>query len=638
MESLVNEAQQRINKEMKFAPGYYATYGGQFENLQSARDRLLIAVPIALLLIFLLLYATFNSLTQSVMIFTAIPLSAIGGVLALWLRDMPFSISAGVGFIALFGVAVLNGIVLIGYFNQLKEEGMTDLRQRILEGTHVRLRPVLMTAMVASLGFLPMALSTSGGSEVQRPLATVVIGGLVTATLLTLLVLPVLYYLEEAWTAKRDAKKDDSVNTTKLGVAGSILLALTLLPGTSWAQKPGAAEGDVLNATQAVDVALGQSGTVLGAQQQVAAQQASVRAAREVGRTTIQGSYGQYNSIKNDNLFTITQPLAWPGYYRTLTALAKAQVVTKEQQLALARADVRRQVRLQYEAAVYARHRLRTLRVQDSLYTEFVRASQVRFRNGETARLEVSTALVQQGETRTRLAQTRVEYQVAIRQLQALLQRVEPVVVADSTLTLLTPKVAAAADDTTLLANSMLSQVLRQQIRVAEAETRVAQAQGKPGFTVGYFNQSIRGEQLVDGGGTRTFTGSDRFQGVQASVALPLVQGPQRARVQSARLQERVAQIGYVRYQAELAGRLETLLTQRAEQQQRLQFYEQTALPQADVITRVSTKAFKAGENGYTEYLLNLDRALRLRTDYLDALLQHNQTVIELDYLLSAGE
>ncbi|WP_426493615.1 TolC family protein [Hymenobacter sp. 102] len=184
----------------------------------------------------------------------------------------------------------------------------------------------------------------------------------------------------------------------------------------------------------------------------------------------------------------------------------------------------------------------------------------------------------------------------------------------------------------------MLSQVLRQQIRVAEAETRVAQAQGKPGFTVGYFNQSIRGEQLVDGGGTRTFTGSDRFQGVQASVALPLVQGPQRARVQSARLQERVAQIGYVRYQAELAGRLETLLTQRAEQQQRLQFYEQTALPQADVITRVSTKAFKAGENGYTEYLLNLDRALRLRTDYLDALLQHNQTVIELDYLLSAGE
>ena len=173
------------------------TYGGQFENLQSARDRLLIAVPVALLLIFLLLYATFNSIAQTVMVFTAIPLSAIGGVLALWGRGMPFSISAGVGFIALFGVAVLNGIVLIGYFNQLKEEGMTDLRARILTGTHIRLRPVLMTATVASLGFLPMALSGSAGGEVQKPLATVVIGGLVTATLLTLLVLPVLYYLEE---------------------------------------------------------------------------------------------------------------------------------------------------------------------------------------------------------------------------------------------------------------------------------------------------------------------------------------------------------------------------------------------------------------------------------------------------------
>ena len=637
VESLVKEVQQRIERRLKFAPGYYVTYGGQFENLQSARDRLLIAVPVALLLIFLLLYATFNSLSQSVMIFTAIPLSAIGGVLALWLRGMPFSISAGVGFIALFGVAVLNGIVLIGYFNQLKEEGLTDLRERILEGTHVRLRPVLMTATVASLGFLPMALSSSAGGEVQKPLATVVIGGLVTATLLTLLVLPVLYYLEETWTARRAAKKAASASpSVKLGVAGIVLLAvgLSLLPGRAMAQKPTEPVSGVLNATQAVDAALTQSGTVLGAQQQLAAQQAAVRAARDVGRTTIQGSYGQYNSAQHDNLFTITQPLAWPGYYRTLTALAQAQVATKEQQLGLVRADVRRQVRLQYEAAVYARHRQRTLRVQDSLYTAFVRAAQLRFRTGETARLEVATALVQQGETRTRLAQARTEYAVAVRQLQALLQRPTPVTVADSTLAPLAPQFKVTGGDTTRFAHSLLAQVLRQQVAVAQAETRVAQAQGKPGLSVGYFNQSIKGVQLVDGG-TRTYTGRDRFQGVQATVAVPLIRGPQKARVQAARLQEQVAQTGYARYQAELAGRVETLLTQRVEQQQRLQFYEQTGLPQAAVITRVATKAFKAGENGYSEYLLNLDRALRLRTDYLDALLQHNQTVIELDYLLS---
>jgi cobalt-zinc-cadmium resistance protein CzcA len=638
VESLVKQVQQRLEQRVKFAPGYYVTYGGQFENLQSARDRLLIAVPVALLLIFLLLYATFNSISQSVMIFTAIPLSAIGGVLALWLRGMPFSISAGVGFIALFGVAVLNGIVLIGYFNQLKEEGMADLRTRILEGTHVRLRPVLMTAAVASLGFLPMALSGSAGGEVQKPLATVVIGGLVTATLLTLLVLPVLYYLEETWTARRAARKAAS-SPAQLGVTSVLLLALSLslLPGTTNAQQPGTPAGGALNATQAVDAALSESGTILGARQQLEAQQASVRAARDIGRTTVQASYGQYNSIHKDNLFTITQPLAWPGTYRTLTALAKAQVATKEQQLGLARAEVRRQVRRQYEAAVYARHRLRTLRAQDSLYSEFVRAAQLRFRTGETARLEVATALTQQGETRTLLARARTEYQVAVRQLQALLQRPQPVAVADSTLTALTPKATVTPGDTTLLARSLLSQVLRQQVAVAQAETRVMQAQGKPGLSVGYFNQSIIGPQVVDGT-TRTYGAGDRFQGVQATVAVPLIQGPQKARIQAARLQEKVAQTGLSRYQAELAGRVDELLLQRIEQQQRLQFYEQTGLPQATIITRVATKAFKAGENSYTEYLLNLDRAQRLRTDYLDALLQHNQTVIELDYLLGAGE
>ncbi|MFC7671183.1 TolC family protein [Hymenobacter humi] len=362
-----------------------------------------------------------------------------------------------------------------------------------------------------------------------------------------------------------------------------------------------------------------------------------MRIARDIGRTTVQASYGQYNSIHQDNLFTITQPLAWPGYYRTLSALARAQVATKEQQAGLARAEVRRQVRRQYEAAVHARHRLRTLRAQDSLYTAFVRAARLRFRAGETARLEVATALVQQGETRTRLAQARTEYQVAVRQLQALLQRPQPVAVADSTLTALTQKASVAPGDTTFLARSLLAQVLRQQVAVARAETRLTQAQGKPGLSVGYFNQSIIGPQVVDGT-TRTYGAGDRFQGVQATVAVPLVPGPQKARVQAARLQEKVAQTGLSRYQAELAGRVDELLALRAELRQRLQFYQQTGLPQAVVITRVATKAFQAGENGYTEYLLNLDRALRLRTDYLDALLQHNQTVIELDYLLSDDE
>jgi heavy metal efflux system protein len=198
VESVVEDLQDKLTGDFKFPPGYYATYGGQFENLQQAQKRLLVAVPLALALIFILLFFTFNSISQSVLIFTAIPMAAIGGVFALLLRGMPFSISAGVGFIALFGVAVLNGIVLISQFNRLKQEGMTDINAVILEGTKIRLRPVLMTAAVASLGFLPMALATSAGAEVQKPLATVVIGGLISATLLTLIVLPCLYtYFEK---------------------------------------------------------------------------------------------------------------------------------------------------------------------------------------------------------------------------------------------------------------------------------------------------------------------------------------------------------------------------------------------------------------------------------------------------------
>lgn len=195
IESLVKDVRQTLETKVKLPVGYYFTYGGQFENLQRAKERLSIAVPVSLLLIFVLLFFTFGSLKESLMIFSAIPLSAIGGILALWARGMPFSISAGVGFIALFGVAVLNGIVLISYFNQLEKEGISDAFERVIKGTKVRLRPVIMTASVASLGFLPMALSNSAGAEVQKPLATVVIGGLISATLLTLVVLPVLYSL-----------------------------------------------------------------------------------------------------------------------------------------------------------------------------------------------------------------------------------------------------------------------------------------------------------------------------------------------------------------------------------------------------------------------------------------------------------
>lgn len=200
VESIIRELQQQVTEKIKFAPGYYVTYGGIFKNLEEAKARLTIAVPVALILIFILLYFAFGSVKHGLLIYSAIPLSAIGGVLALWLRGMPFSISAGVGFIALFGVAVLNGIVLIAEFNRLKKTENKTLKEIIVQGAIIRFRPVLMTATVASLGFLPMALSHGSGAEVQKPLATVVIGGLISSTLLTLIVLPVLYLIVEAST------------------------------------------------------------------------------------------------------------------------------------------------------------------------------------------------------------------------------------------------------------------------------------------------------------------------------------------------------------------------------------------------------------------------------------------------------
>ena len=195
VQSLVDEIAQRLDQQLQLPVGYHITYGGEFQNLQDARERMAVVMPVALLLIFILLYFALKSVSQALMIYIAVPLACIGGVLALALRGMPFSISAGVGFIVLFGVAVLNGLVLINRFNSLQHEGVNDPEQRILTGTHERLRPILLTATAAMLGFLPMAISGSAGAVVQRPLATVVIGGLFTATVLTLIIVPILYKL-----------------------------------------------------------------------------------------------------------------------------------------------------------------------------------------------------------------------------------------------------------------------------------------------------------------------------------------------------------------------------------------------------------------------------------------------------------
>lgn len=203
LESVVKDIQKILDAKLSLPAGYYVEYGGQFENLRNARKRLLVAVPVALALIFIFLHFAFHSFKDAILVYTAVPLSVIGGILMLWFRGMPFSISAAVGFIALFGVAVLNGIVLIEHLKELKEMGVDDLKERIMSATRDRLRPVMLTASAAAMGFLPMAISTSAGAEVQRPLASVVIGGLITSTMLTMVALPLLYAVFESFQERK---------------------------------------------------------------------------------------------------------------------------------------------------------------------------------------------------------------------------------------------------------------------------------------------------------------------------------------------------------------------------------------------------------------------------------------------------
>jgi cobalt-zinc-cadmium resistance protein CzcA len=213
-EGFVKEAVKAIRNKVKFPDGYYFEFGGQFKNLVEARNRLAIVVPLALALIFALIFLSFGSLRQAALIFVCVPLAITGGIFALWIRGMPFTISAGVGFIALSGIAVLNGIMLISFINQLREQGRS-LRQAVIDGTLTRLRPKLMTALVASLGFVPMALATGAGAEVQRPLATVVIGGIITSTLLTLLVVPILYdWIEGRFARRQTLTQNPTPQTT----------------------------------------------------------------------------------------------------------------------------------------------------------------------------------------------------------------------------------------------------------------------------------------------------------------------------------------------------------------------------------------------------------------------------------------
>ncbi|WP_019991116.1 CusA/CzcA family heavy metal efflux RND transporter, partial [Rudanella lutea] len=632
VESVVRELQQKLDSQVKLPPGYYVTYGGQFQNLQEAKDRLSIAVPVALGLIFLLLFFTFGSVRQSLLIFSAIPLSAIGGVVALWLRDMPFSISAGVGFIALFGVAVLNGIVLIGEFNHLKAGGLADLRTIILQGTATRLRPVMMTALVASLGFLPMALAQTAGAEVQRPLATVVIGGLVSATLLTLLVLPCLYWWEQTrWGAKK------SGNVPRPAPATSWLLVGTLLGGlglSAQAQTPptgntGNPTTGPLTLEAALNQAIANNGSSRVSSLNIAIQQTARRTARDIGRTDVSLVSGQYNSLNWDNNLTISQSIPNGKLIRGLERLADATIRGGELQRQLTQTELRARVKGTYLELTYLIERLNLLARQDSLLVAFRRATEVRQRTGEGTALEVATADNLIGELRNQLALTEADRQIALTSLQTLLNTTSPLTLPTSPLA---RRPLPLLTDSALAQNPTLA-LLRQQVFIAGGQIAVEQARLRPDYSVGYFNQSLIGMQNIDGQ-DRYFGAGRRFHGVQVGVAIPLFQKAQRARIESARLGQQLAEAALDFNQRNLQGNLAAVVQEVRKQQASLTYYEQTGLPVARRLAEGAEKAFRAGEAGYLDYSQALTRAYQTQSGYLDTINQYNQAVVQLEQLL----
>ena len=633
VQSLVQEMQGRLDKGLTLPAGYIIKYGGAFENLQQAKARLSVVVPISLLLIFLLLYLSFSSLKQAALIFTGIPLATIGGILALWLRGMPFSISAGVGFIALFGVAVLNGIVLVASLNELALEGVRKVRERVMRATAERFRPVLLTAAVASLGFLPMALSTSAGAEVQKPLATVVIGGLITATLLTLLVLPVLYTFftdddEEAPAAEENpvaetptAPAAPTPGNHPAGAALALGLALLLLlPLHSLAQTaptPPAPTGP-LTLAQALQTGLSQNLSVQSAALQVQQQRALTRTGYDLPRTVLDYQRGQISGPLIDQSVNIIQQASLPGVYAAQRRLLESQARTAEQRARVQRRELSQNIRSSYYQVLLSYRRAALLRRQDSLYRRAARAARIRYQVGETNRLEQVSAEARSRELQNRLATTLVDISVQQQQLALLLgtgaARIDTLASAVAPL--------SAADTTALSADSNPTLgLLRQQASQSQLQTRVEQLRRLPDVRVGYFNQSINRER--------------GFQVVQAGVSVPLLGGAQKSRVAAARIGEQVAdqQLAYATTQ--LAGQARQLRQQLRRARASLDYYEQAALPQARLILRTAEKSFRAGDIDYVTYVVNTEPAWQIQQAYLEQVSRYNEFVISLQGLSS---
>ncbi|MHB0754390.1 CusA/CzcA family heavy metal efflux RND transporter [Polaribacter sp. M15] len=597
LQSVVDDVKTIIDNKLKLPVGYTITYGGQFENLQSAKARLTIAVPIALVLIFILLYFAFGTIKDAVMVYSAIPLSAVGGILFLWLRDLPFSISAGVGFIALFGIAVLNGIVLIEHFKELKEEGFTDINERIKRGTTERLRPVLLTATAAALGFLPMAISTNAGAEVQRPLATVVIGGLITATFLTLLVLPVLY----AWV---EEKKEIKMNKT---------LIVTLIGFFSILHTNAQSK---LTIDETLALAFKNNASLKAANLKVEEVNALIGNAFSFDKTSVYYNYDENNlAINNQPLkvFGIAQDFKFPTIYFADKKVNKAKANIEKMHYNVQLQQIKKTVYANYYQLSYVKNKAKTYQFLDSLYKDFARKAKRKFELGETNYLEMITAKSKQKQLETLYKQTLQEVQFSKEQLKGVVQ-VDDLDIIDLPLQKLQLQQIETKDN---LGFQYFENAKEYQNAVYKKEKQSL----LPGISLEYFQ------------GTNSLLNTN-VNGYQFGLKIPLLFSGNATKIKASKIAREIISEEQQDYKVKLDAEYKSLLATLEQYKEAINYYESQGKKLKNEIIKTANRTFKEGEIDFFQYIQSLETATDIELSYLDNLNTYNQTIININHLI----
>jgi cobalt-zinc-cadmium resistance protein CzcA len=618
VKSVVQEIQAKLDAEFELPPGYFIRYGGAFENLERASNRLQTVVPIALLLIFILIYFALKSFPQTLMIYFAIPMATIGGVFALWLRDMPFSISAGVGFIVLFGVAVLNGLVMISGLNELKDEGVTNLKDRIIQGTKRRIRPIMLTAFTDILGFLPMAISSSAGAEVQRPLATVVIGGLITSTLLTLFILPIFYQWVENRSEKKLRMSPKFVTVTATILCLFASAGVYAEQGRSTKAESQQIQQDSLptvSLSQAVDIAKESYPLLKSSQLEIERQSSLSGNAYDFGDTKIFTSGEEINSDRG--VYTVF------GFGQQNIDLlgigAKKRLQQQRVQLAeaaydLSELEIELEVKKAWSTAFQSKRKFTLYRELDSIYNQFSKSVELNYEVEAISRLEYSSARNQALQVTNKRQQAETNYFIALQKLNLWLVANTYYTVPDE---LNETEFTVVENDFDLEEHPEIT-LSRKRTEEAAANYEAARANLLPKFNLQ--------------GGLQRVNGDSGFYSYQAGISLPLFSGPDQSRAKAANLERQITENEADFKQRQLQSEFLQAQQNLQKWQQSWLFYKNEALPLAEDQRTGALLAYREGAVDYAAFTQIIRDAIQTEMDALDALDNYLIALFKLQY------